>query len=113
MEPFSLSQFSVELNAIPADMAKHFSAYPKLPATLLGRLAVHTEAQGKGYGELLLFDALQGALAVSARIASCAVIVYAKNEKARSFYMRYGFLRVIDVDNRLMLPMKTIARMFA
>jgi predicted GNAT family N-acyltransferase len=110
---YSLSQFSIELNAIPDDIAKHLSTYPQLPATLLGRLAVHTEAQGEGYGEILLFDALQRTLEVSTHIASCAVVVDVKNDKARSFYMKYGFIRVIDVDNRLMLPMKTIARMFA
>jgi predicted GNAT family N-acyltransferase len=110
---YSLSQFSIELNAVPEGIAKHFSTYPQLPATLLGRLAVHTEAQGNGYGELLLYDSLQRALGVSTQIASCAVVVDAKNDKARSFYKKYGFFEVVDVDDRLMLPMKTVAAMFA
>ena len=110
---YSLSQFSIELNAIPDDIAKHFSRYPQLPATLLGRLAVHTEAQGHGYGEILLIDSLRRALEVSTKIASCVVVVDVKNDKARSFYMKYGFIGVVDVASRLILPMKTIARMFA
>ena len=110
---YTLSQFSVELKAVPDGVAKHFSTYPQLPATLLGRLAVHAEAQGNRYGETLLFDALQRALEISAQVASCAVIVDVKNDKARSFYMKYGFIGVLDVDNRLVLPMKSIAEMFA
>jgi predicted GNAT family N-acyltransferase len=109
---YTLSQFSIELKAVPKDVAKHFSTYPRLPATLLGRLAVHTDAQGNGYGELLLFDALQRAFQVSHQVASCAVVVDAKNDKARLFYTKYGFVQIVDIENRLMLPMRTIAQMF-
>jgi predicted GNAT family N-acyltransferase len=110
---YTLSQFSVELKAIPNGLAKQFSTYPQLPATLLGRLAVHAEFKGNRYGETLLFDSLQRALGVSSQIASCAVIVDAKSDRARSFYMKYGFIETVDVDNRLMLPMRTVAEMFA
>jgi GNAT superfamily N-acetyltransferase len=109
---YSLSQFSIELKGLPDSLAKNFPTYPQVPATLLGRLAVHETLQGNGYGERLLFDALKRALDVSVHIGSCALVVDAKNEKARSFYERYGFIGLADVDKRLLLPMKTIARMF-
>jgi ribosomal protein S18 acetylase RimI-like enzyme len=109
---YSLSQFSIELKGLPESLSKDFPIYPQVPATLLGRLAVHEVLQGNGYGELLLLDALKRVLDLTVHIASCVLVVDAKNEKARSFYGRYGFVGLADVDKRLLLPMKTIARMF-
>jgi hypothetical protein len=45
-------------------------------------------------------------------IGSLAVIVDAKDEAARRFYARYGFLSFPDTPNRMYLPMKTIGRLF-
>lgn len=106
---YTLSQFSVELDAVPEEVAKRLPKYPRLPATLIGRLAVASEFRGQGLGEYLLMDALNRSLAASKEIASTAVIVDAKDENTATFYRKYGFLNLPTIPNRLFLPMKTIA----
>jgi hypothetical protein len=41
------------------------------------------------------------------------VVTDAKDERAVSFYKKYGFVELPDHPNRLFLPMKTIEQMFA
>jgi predicted GNAT family N-acyltransferase len=110
---YTLSQFSVELDMIPAAVARKLPKYPMVPATLIGRLAVSRAFQGRGLGELILMDALHRCLAGSRQVASAAVIVDAKDEAAAVFYRKYGFLELPEAPSRLFLPMTTIERMFA
>jgi ribosomal protein S18 acetylase RimI-like enzyme len=84
-----------------------------VPATLLGRLAIDSRFQGRGYGELLIVDALRRALQTTTEVASYAVVVDALNQRARSFYERYEFCAFPDRKLRLFLPMKTIADLFS
>jgi hypothetical protein len=79
-----------------------------VPATLLGRLANDACYRGQGFAEPLL-DALPRAHRGSAQIASMAVIVDAMDGHARSFSNRYGFQRFATNEQRLFLPMATIA----
>ncbi len=109
---YTLSQFLVELDAIPRLIAKRLPRYPMVPATLIGRLAVSIEFRGQGLGEMLLMDALYRSLTLSEQIASAAVIVDAKNDQARRFYLKYGFVELPGVSGRLFLPMKTIEQLF-
>jgi len=108
---YTLSQFSIDFVQLPDALAKRLAHYPVVPATLLGRLAVASAMHGKGLGESLLFDALHRSQIQSEHIASAGVIVDAKDERAAAFYRRYGFTPIVDVDNRLFLPMKTIQQM--
>jgi predicted GNAT family N-acyltransferase len=57
-------------------------------------------------------SALKQALDHSRRIASMAVVVDAKDDPAKTFYKKYGFLELPDHLNRLFLPMKTVEQMF-
>jgi GNAT superfamily N-acetyltransferase len=109
---YTLAQFSIDLVRLPEDLAKRLPRYPVVPATLLGRLAVASALHGQGLGKTLLFDALWRSLLQSANIASAGVIVDAKDEKAAAFYRRYGFIPILDADQRLFLHMKTIQQMF-
>ncbi len=59
-----------------------------------------------------MMEALRRSLEQSRAIASMAVIVDAKDEEARNFYVKYGFIELPDNPHRLFLPMKTIAAMF-
>lgn len=109
---YTLSQFSIDLVHIPDTLAKRLPRYPVVPATLLGRLAVSSALRGKRLGETLLFDALHRSLLQSAHLASTSVIVDAKDEATAAFYRKYGFTSILDADNRLFLPMKTIGQLF-
>lgn len=110
---YSLSQFSVKLGELPSEIANRLPKYPVVPASLIGRLAVDKRFRGKGIGELLLMDALARCLAVSKQVACAAVIVDAKDESAKSFYMKYGFMELPETDNRLFIPIQTVQAMLS
>jgi predicted GNAT family N-acyltransferase len=112
---YTLSQYAVDAGNVPEETMRklRLPKYKELPATLLGRLARSLAFMGQGIGELLLMHALKQALDQSKVIASTAVVTDAKDERARSFYRKYGFIDLPDHPNRLFLPMKTIEQMFA
>ncbi len=107
---YTLSSTSVQLRELPAETVRKLPRYPLVPATLLGRLAVDRRQQGKGYGRFLLADALYRA--VRSEIASFAVIVDAKDDNARGFYTREGFLPLPDQPMKLFRPMADLAKLF-
>lgn len=110
---YTLSQFAVQLDVVPDEVAKKLPKYPMVSATLLGRLAISKAHRGQGLGELLLMDALKRSLDSSKQVASAAVVVDAKDNAAVSFYKKYGFLELPKVERRLFLPMGTIEQLFA
>ena len=112
---YTLSQYAVDAGELPAEVARklHLPRYEKLPATLLGRLARSTDFKGMGIGELLLMGALRRALEHSRNIASLAIVVDAKDEKAKAFYRAYGFLDLPGHPNRLFVPMRTVELLFS
>jgi len=107
---YTLSATGVKLAEFPADITRKLPRYPLVPATLLGRLAVDRNYQGRGYGRFLLADALHRA--VRSEIASFAVIVDAKYEAARRFYERESFLPLPEQPLKLFRPMADIRRLF-
>jgi GNAT superfamily N-acetyltransferase len=108
---YALSARSILASELPPDIGKKLPRYP-LPVTLLGRMAVARSLQGKGLGELLLFDALDRASRGSRHVASWAVVVDTK-AGARNFYLNHNFLPLPHHPDRLFLSMKTIEEMFA
>lgn len=107
---YTFSATGVKLTEFPSDITRKLPRYPLVPATLLGRLAVDQNYQGRGYGRFLLADALFRA--VRSEIASFAIIVEAKGEAARRFYERESFLPFPDQPLRLFRPMADIRRLF-
>ncbi|MGO7748550.1 GNAT family N-acetyltransferase, partial [Rhizobium ruizarguesonis] len=55
---YTLSATSVHIGEWPDHTIRRLPRYPRIPATLLGRLAVERRQQGRGYGRFLLADAL-------------------------------------------------------
>lgn len=56
---YTLSSYTVEAVELDNALAKKLPRYPLLPATLLVRLAVNANYQRKGFGALVLMDALK------------------------------------------------------
>lgn len=104
---YTLSATSIQLAEIPVALAKKLPRYPRLPATLLGRLATDLSARGVGLGRLLLVDAI--ARAVRSEIASFALMLDAKDETAASFYERESFIRLPGTPIRLLRRMDDLA----
>jgi GNAT superfamily N-acetyltransferase len=105
---FTLCAYGLAPGAIPEAARKHIPRYPMVGATLLGRLAVATEFQGRGLGSVLLAKALEKAFENAAQVGSSMVVVDAIDERAEKFYAAHGFLQLPD-SMRLVLPMRTIA----
>lgn len=107
-----MSQYAVQLDAVPDEVARKLPRYPVVPATLLRRLAVSTEFRGQGLGAMLLMDALYRALQHSKELASAGVVVDAKDAAALAFYRKYGFLELPKIERRLFLAMGTVDQLF-
>ena len=77
-----------------------------VPVILLGQLAVDTSCQGRGHGSDLLVDAARRALSAADVIGARAVVVQALDERAKTFYERFGF-RQFSAREPLMLVLRT------
>jgi GNAT superfamily N-acetyltransferase len=108
---YTLSTLSIVPTDVPDALARKLPHYAAVPAILLGRLAVDLRYRGQGLGKLLLIDALIRSRSISRQFGAMAVVVDAKNDRARSFYEQYGFKRFVDEEYRLFLPMATIAQL--
>lgn len=97
-----MSAHSVQRVNLPKNLA--IGGYNELPFLMLGRLAVDKQYQGQGYGDTLVFHALNSTVAAAEHIGILGLIVDAKNEYAVSFYEEFGFVRLETAPNRLALP---------
>jgi GNAT superfamily N-acetyltransferase len=106
---YSLSNESIPRSDTPTETEKIMPpSYGKFPVTLLGRLAVDRQFQGKGYGKMLLVDALRRAADVAkSKMGSIAVIVDPLDDDARGFYSTFGFID-LPTSCRMFMSMKTI-----
>ena len=60
-------------------------------------------------GEFLLIEACRRVVDASQNtLAINAILVRAKDEKAKGFYMRYGFIPFVNEPFHLFIPTKTI-----
>ena len=86
---YSLAASAVERRRIPSRVGR--SMPEPVPVILLGQLAVDTDYQGFGLGSDLLVDAAKRALSAAEFIGARAIVVQALDERAQSFYGRFGF----------------------
>jgi GNAT superfamily N-acetyltransferase len=105
---FTLCAYGLASGAIPESARKHLPRYPVVSATLLGRLAVSADMQGRGLGSMLLAKALGTAYENADVVGSSMVVVDALDERAAGFYAAHGFIRLPE-SMRLVLPIRTIA----
>jgi GNAT superfamily N-acetyltransferase len=108
---YTLSAYTINISVLEESFAKKLPRYPLLPATLLGYLAVDNGHKRKGFGELMLADALQRAFNTSIQVASLAAIAEAIDENAANFYMKYGFQQFKQDSMKLYLPMNSIEQL--
>jgi ribosomal protein S18 acetylase RimI-like enzyme len=71
-------------------------------------LAVSRQHQKKGYGELLLANAVSRTRLIAEQAGLIGLFVDAKDDAAKRFYERYGFLNIPEHPLQLFLPIKTI-----
>ncbi|WP_108648101.1 GNAT family N-acetyltransferase [Polynucleobacter rarus] len=99
---YSLSAAQVDHSQFNQGLQKKLPKYP-IPCFRLGRLARSQKHKGQDIGELLIGKAVIRCLKAKEFVAAFALIVEAKNEKARNFYIKYGFISFDDDDHHLFL----------
>lgn len=110
---YSITPTSIKREDLPESIAKNLPRYP-IPVFLLAQLAVHNEFKGMGLGKVALVNALQYFHNISAHMPAHAVVVDCLNEKAESFYLKYGFQELCNYKDRsrLFISMKQIFQLF-
>jgi len=101
---YTLSNSEIRHRDLDQQPARRLPRHPILTLTL-GRMAVDYQKQGKGFGALLLADAIKRSALVSLEVGVHAIIVDAKDENAKDFYLYHGFSTLPDNPLRLILPM--------
>ncbi len=101
---YTLCAMAISQGDVPVVARKHVPRYPLVSATLIGRLAIAKERQGRRLGAVLLADALRRAFDSASTVGSSMVVVDALDETAAGFYAAHGFVRLPE-SLRLVLPM--------
>jgi GNAT superfamily N-acetyltransferase len=104
---FTLTLCEVRTEHLPAAYAKKYPQHG-LPAVRLARLAVSRKYQGKGYGGLLLAEAVHRTVLIAEQAGVIGLFVDAKEERAHKFYERYGFVSLPGHVLQLFLPLETL-----
>ncbi|WP_334149212.1 GNAT family N-acetyltransferase [Hyphomicrobium sp.] len=108
---FCISAGSVERGAVPGKLRRN--APDLIPVSIIGRLAVSLDHAGRGLGADLLSDALRRIALASQSIGIGAVMVQAKDEAAKRFYLRYAeFIEYPEDSRTLFLPIETVVAGF-
>ena len=109
---FCISAGAVERAAAPGKLRRN--APNTIPVSVIGRLAVSLEYAGKGLGADLLSDALRRIAVASQSIGIGAVLVQAKDDAAKRFYLRCAEFIEYPADSRtLFLPIETVIAAFS
>lgn len=106
---FTLSFLEICIQSLPEQYSRKLPRSSRLPAAKLARLAVDKSCQGNGYGALILAEAVKRILSVvRAAGAIIGFFVDAKDEQAKCFYLRFGFIPLQDDPLKLFLPLNTL-----
>lgn len=109
---YTLSANSINRDVFAADLVKKLPpSYADIPTILLGRLAIDKSIHGKGWGEILLLDALHRSSSISESLGTVAVVVDPIDKSAEAFYAKYGFV-LLPGSGKMFIPMKTIQDLY-
>lgn len=107
-----ISAGAVERSEAPSKVRRN--APDTIPISLIGRLAVSQTHAGKGLGADLLADGLRRIAIASQSIGIGAVMVHAKDNAAKHFYLRCAEFVEYPQDSRtLFLPIETVVAAFS
>jgi GNAT superfamily N-acetyltransferase len=108
---FCISAGAVERASAPGKVRRN--APDTIPVSVIGRLAVDRRYAGKGLGADILADALRRIAIASRSIGIGAVLVQAKDDAAKRFYMRCAEFIEYPEDSRILfLPIETVIAAF-
>jgi GNAT superfamily N-acetyltransferase len=109
---FCISAGAVERAAAPGKVRRN--APDTIPVSVIGRLAVSRDHAGKGLGADMLSDALRRIAVASQSIGIGAVLVHAKDDAAKRFYISCAeFIEYPEDSRTLFLPIETVVAAFS
>jgi GNAT superfamily N-acetyltransferase len=109
---FCISAGAMERAAAPGKVRRN--APDTIPVSVIGRLAVSRDHSGKGLGADILSDALRRIAVASQSIGIGAVLVHAKDDAAKRFYMKCAEFIEYPADSRtLFLLIETLVAAFS
>lgn len=101
---YTLSAAEVDAGRLTEAERKKLPRYP-VPCFRLGRLACRSDQQGRGLGKVLLGCAVDRCLKARQQVAAYALVVDAKDDAAKAFYVHFGFKPLLDAPMALFLPL--------
>jgi predicted N-acetyltransferase YhbS len=104
---YALAASSIEHKDAPERVVKGLARHP-VPAMLLARLAVSVSWQGAGIGSGLLKDAMLRTMRIADVTGVRVLLTHAKNDTARAFYERFGFIQSPTDPYHMLLLVKDI-----
>lgn len=109
---FCISAGAVERQAAPGKVRRN--APDIIPVSVIGRLAVSRTHEGRGLGADILADALRRIAVASQSIGIGSVLVHAKDEEAKRFYLACAEFIEYPADSRILfLPIETVVAAFS
>lgn len=106
---YSLAVGSVEPSAAASRVIKGLARHP-VPVMILARLAIDRKHQSAGLGRALLKDALLRTVQAADIAGIRAVLVHAKDDAARNWYLKRGFEPSPTDPYHLFLLIKDLAK---
>jgi len=103
---FSLNLCQIKAEALSAADAKRLPR--DVSGVRLGRLAVAKQYQRQGLGKTLLVAAMEKFLEIFNTAGGIGLFVDAKDQEAKRYYERFGFVALPSNELELFLPVRTI-----
>jgi GNAT superfamily N-acetyltransferase len=109
---FCIAAGAVEREAAPGRIRRNAPDF--VPVSIIGRLAVDRAYAGRGLGADMLADALRRIATASQSLGIAAVLVQAKDDQAKAFYLTCAeFLEYPGESRALFLPIDTVIAGFS
>jgi GNAT superfamily N-acetyltransferase len=101
---YTLSAAEVDAQRLTEAERKKLPRFP-VPCFRMGRLACRADERGRGLGKLLMGCAVDRCLKAKQQVAAYALLVDAKDDAAKAFYLHFGFRALLDAPLTLYLPL--------
>jgi len=106
---YTLSVFEISVDKLPQKFINKYKGY--LPAVKIARLAVARDLQKQGLGKHMIINAIKRVIAISENVGVIGLFVDAKNEDTKKYYLKFGFIPLLDHCLKLFLPLNTLQQM--
>lgn len=108
--PQIVGYYTLSMTSLAPDEVRAKAGIKKIPAILLGKLAVDRYYHGQRIGVRLLMHAQRSALLLSRQVGVHALIVDALDDRAAAFYRKYDFEELQTGPLHLFKTIKDIAQ---